>query len=199
MKLKQIVEEQMSGIRKNIWKHLKDRVFREAYVEEHVRAGVAYQIKAMREARGWSQAQFAEKCGKSQSNIARIEDPDYGKFSIQTLLEVAHTFDVWLSLEFVSFGKGLSRTANRSAAVLNVFSFEHEREQSLNFNRSSGTKLNANRSLSSFENVSTSLQTLSRLNINEDSAAAQTGKLSGMLNQVRNEKNQNGTSWDRAH
>jgi DNA-binding transcriptional regulator YiaG len=80
MKLKQIVEEQMSGIRKNIWKHLKDRVFREAYVEEHVRAGVAYQIKAMREARGWSQAQFAEKCGKSQSKIPIMENSVFRLF-----------------------------------------------------------------------------------------------------------------------
>ena len=116
----------MSGIRKNIWKYLKDRVFRQTYVEEHVRAGVAHQIKAMREARGWSQTQLAEKCGKSQSNIARIEDPDYGKFSIQTLLEIAHTFDVWLSLEFVSFGAGLARTSNRSAQALNAVSFDEE-------------------------------------------------------------------------
>lgn len=116
----------MTGIRKNIWKYLSDRVFRRSYVEEHVRAGVAHQIKAMREARGWSQAQLAEKCGKSQSNIARIEDPDYGKFSVQTLLEIANTFDVWLSLEFVSFGKGLARTANRSLHALNAQSFEDE-------------------------------------------------------------------------
>lgn len=116
----------MSGIRKNIWKHLKDRVFRQSYVEEHVRAGVAHQIKSMREVRGWSQAQLAEKCGKSQSNIARIEDPDYGKFSVQTLLEIAHSFDVWLSLEFVSFSSGLARTADRSAQALNALSFDEE-------------------------------------------------------------------------
>jgi len=116
----------MSGIRKNIWEYLKDRVFRQTYVEEHVRAGVAHQIKAMREARGWSQAVLAERCGKSQSNIARIEDPDYGKFSVQTLLEIAHTFDVWLSLEFVSFGKGLARTANRSVKALDAISFGDE-------------------------------------------------------------------------
>jgi transcriptional regulator with XRE-family HTH domain len=123
----------MSGIRKNIWKYLKDRVFRQSYVEEHVRAGVAHQIKAMREARGWSQAQLAVKCGKSQSNIARIEDPDYGKFSIQTLLEIAHTFDVWLSLEFVSFGKGLARTADRSAQALNALSFDEELSLSVKY------------------------------------------------------------------
>lgn len=123
----------MSGIRKNIWKYLKDRVFRQSYVEEHVRAGVAHQIKAMREARGWSQAQLAEKCGKSQSNIARIEDPDYGKFSIQTLLEIAHSFDVWLSLEFVSFSKGLTRTADRSAKALNALSFDDELSLSIKY------------------------------------------------------------------
>ena len=91
---------------------------------------MAYQIKAMRETRGWSQADLAKKASKSQSNIARLEDPDYGKFSIQTLVELADAFDVWLSVEFVSFKTGLARTANRSAKALNIFSFEQEMNDS---------------------------------------------------------------------
>lgn len=116
----------MTGIRKNIWKHLTDRLFRREYVAEQARSGVAYQLKAMREARGWSQADLAKMANKSQSNIARLEDPDYGKFSLQTLLELSDAFDVWLSVEFVPFNTGLARTSNRSASALNAISFSDE-------------------------------------------------------------------------
>jgi transcriptional regulator with XRE-family HTH domain len=176
----------MSGIRKNIWKYLKDRVFRQSYVEEHVRAGVAHQIKAMREARGWSQAQLAVKCGKSQSNIARIEDPDYGKFSIQTLLEIAHSFDVWLSLEFVSFSKGLARTADRSVHALNAISFEDEQSQSVYFSQALRSNNSIKRS-SIFDASVTPPQTFVFSNNMKVSAAAQTGNLSAGVKQVQNE------------
>ncbi len=178
----------MSGIRKNIWKYLKDRVFRQSYVEEHVRAGVAHQIKAMRESRGWSQAQLAEKCGKSQSNIARIEDPDYGKFSIQTLLEIAHSFDVWLSLEFVSFSKGLARTADRSVRALNAISFEDEQSQSVYFSQA----LRANNNVGKFSILDASAAASQTFVFGNNmsarvSAAAQTGNLSAGVKQVQNE------------
>lgn len=178
----------MSGIRKNIWKYLKDRVLRQSYVEEHVRAGVAHQIKAMREARGWSQAQLAEKCGKSQSNIARIEDPDYGKFNVQTLLEIAHSFDVWLSLEFVSFSKGLARTADRSVKSLNAVSFEDEQSQFVYFPQALRTNSNVRRP--SILDVEFPLPQTSVFGNNMStkvSAAAQTGKLSAGVKQIQNE------------
>lgn len=113
----------MTGIRKNLWNYLTDENFRREYKAEHARSGIAYQIRAMRDARGWSQSDLAKKAGKSQSNIARLEDPDYGKFSVQTLLEIADAFDVWLSVEFVSFKTGLARTANRSPSILNAEPF----------------------------------------------------------------------------
>ena len=122
----------MTGIRKNIWQHLANRIFRREYVAEHARSGVAYQIKAMRDARGWSQADLAKKADKSQSNIARLEDPDYGKFSIQTLLELADAFDVWLSVQFVSFREGLRRTENLTPNALNVISYSEEKTNDLN-------------------------------------------------------------------
>jgi transcriptional regulator with XRE-family HTH domain len=178
----------MSGIRKNIWKYLKDRVFRQSYVEEHVRAGIAHQIKAMREARGWSQAQLAEKCGKSQSNIARIEDPDYGKFSIQTLLEIAHSFDVWLSLEFVSFSKGLARTADRSVKALNAVSFEDEQSQSAYFSQAFGKNSSVKKpSIFDTEFLPPQTSVFGSNMSAKVSDAAQTGKLSAGVKQVQNE------------
>jgi transcriptional regulator with XRE-family HTH domain len=116
----------MNGFRKNLLHKLKNKVFRDEYVGENVRTGLAYQIKAIREQRGWTQAYLARLTGKKQSNIARLEDPDYGKFNLQTLLDLASAFDVWLSIEFVSFGTGLMRTLDRSPGALGAESFTSE-------------------------------------------------------------------------
>jgi transcriptional regulator with XRE-family HTH domain len=119
----------MTGLRKNIWQRLKSSLeFRNSYKAEHARSGVAYQIKAMREARHWNQADLAKKMGCAQSNIARLENPDYGKFNVQSLLAVADAFDVWLSIQFVPFSTGLRRTENRSTDALNVVSFDQDWE-----------------------------------------------------------------------
>ncbi|PAQ00925.1 hypothetical protein CIT25_17820 [Mesorhizobium mediterraneum] len=117
----------MFGLRKNLFAKLKgSKAFRSAYVRETVKQGVAHQIRAMRESRNMKQADLAALSGKSQSNIARLEDPDYGKFTLQTLLEMADAFDVWLSIEFVSFKEGLSRSEDKSVAGLNAKSFSDD-------------------------------------------------------------------------
>ena len=116
----------MSGFRENLWESLKNKFFRSEYVAENVRVGIASQIKAMRNARELSQTDLAKMTGKAQSAIARFEDPDYGKFSVQSLLEIADAFDVWLSVEFIPFSMGLLRTDNRSAFALNAVSFSDD-------------------------------------------------------------------------
>ncbi|KUM26901.1 hypothetical protein AU467_19435 [Mesorhizobium loti] len=114
----------MSGFRRGIFERLKSsKLFRRAYVRETVKQGVAHQIRAMRESRNMKQSDLATLSGKSQSNIARLEDPDYGKFTIQTLLDMADAFDVWLSIEFVSFKEGLRRSEDKTISGLNAKSF----------------------------------------------------------------------------
>ena len=114
----------MFGIRKNLFARLRDsRPFRRAYVKEQIKQGIPAQIRAMREARGMKQSELASLTGKAQSNIARIEDPQYGKFTLQTLLEIADAFDVWLSVEFVSFAEGLRRSDRVGVSSLNASSF----------------------------------------------------------------------------
>ncbi|MDP1731086.1 MAG: helix-turn-helix transcriptional regulator [Devosia sp.] len=114
----------MFGIRKNLFARLKkSRAFRRAYVKEQIKQGIPAQIRAMREARRMKQSELADLTGKAQSNIARIEDPRYGKFTLQTLLEIADAFDVWLSVEFVSFAEGLRRTERVGQAALNAPTF----------------------------------------------------------------------------
>ena len=113
-------------IKKRLLRELKSKEYREGYVEGHVRGGIAHQITALREGRGWSQAEFARRLNKPQSVVNRLENPEYGKFSLTTLLEVANSHDVGLMVRFVSFGELVERYSDLSPEALNVISFEED-------------------------------------------------------------------------
>jgi transcriptional regulator with XRE-family HTH domain len=98
--------------------------YRDAYVAENVQTGISYQIRALRDHRGWSQKKLAEVLNKPPSVICRLENPDYGKLSIQTLLEIASAFDVALLVQYVSFPEFLRRTRDVSQDALNAESFD---------------------------------------------------------------------------
>jgi transcriptional regulator with XRE-family HTH domain len=121
----------MSGLLSTIRQELEDKEFRQSYVAENSRRGLAYQIKAMREAQGWSQAEFARRAGKPQSNIHRWEDPSYGKFSVSTLIEVASIFDVGLIVRFASFGELLASVTDLRPERLAVPTYDQEKNTSL--------------------------------------------------------------------
>jgi transcriptional regulator with XRE-family HTH domain len=95
-------------------------------VAEHVRRGIAYQIRALRDQRGQKQGELAEELGKPQSVVSRLEDPSYGKVTVQTLLEVAAVFDVALLVRFVPFSSFLRDTRDLSSKAMEVPSFEDE-------------------------------------------------------------------------
>lgn len=92
---------------KQLVEQLSDPEYRKAFVEGHATDTVAFQLRAMRKARGWEQRDVAEKLGnrKLQPMISRYENPDYGKYSISTLLELATAFDVALAVRFVPFSE----------------------------------------------------------------------------------------------
>ena len=118
----------MSGnSKKRLLKELGNKDARHVFVEEHARTGPAYQIKAMRDARDWSQEKLGQKLGgEPQSTISRLENPDYGRFTIGTLLRVADAFDVALMVRFVSFGELVSKYSNLTPDALNAPSFKSD-------------------------------------------------------------------------
>jgi len=61
-----------------------------------------------------------------QSVVSRLEDPDYGKVSIQTVLEGAAAFDVALLVQYVSFPVFLRRTRDVSTEALQAESFNEQ-------------------------------------------------------------------------
>jgi transcriptional regulator with XRE-family HTH domain len=114
----------------NLGKKLLDKLqrkpYRAAYVAEHIRRGIAYQIRALRDQRGWSQGELSKQLGKPQSVVSRLEDPSYGKVTIQTLLEVASVFDVALQVRFVPFSSFLQQTRELSTESMKAPSFSDE-------------------------------------------------------------------------
>jgi transcriptional regulator with XRE-family HTH domain len=83
--------------------HLDDPEFRHAYAASFMNACVAAQIKIIREQRGLTQAQLAEKIGTKQAGISRLENINYDAWKVETLARIASAYDVWLRISFEEF------------------------------------------------------------------------------------------------
>jgi ribosome-binding protein aMBF1 (putative translation factor) len=106
---------------------LENKDYRAAYVASHTRRWIAHQIRALREMpeRNWKQGDLAKAMDRPQSVVSRLEDPSYGKMTINTLLEVAKAFDVALLVRFVDYNKFLTETRDVSESAMKVDSGSH--------------------------------------------------------------------------
>lgn len=117
------------NIGQKLLEKLHKKSYRTSYVAEHVRRGVAYQIRSLRDQRGWNQGYFSGLLRKPQSVVSRLEDPSYGKYTVQTLLEIASVFDVALQVRFVPYSTFLQQTRDVSSKSMQATGFEEELEQ----------------------------------------------------------------------
>lgn len=74
-------------------------------VQSNLTEGIAFQIKATRNARNLTQARLAELSGMTQNNLSRLEDPDYGKHTLSSLKRIAEALDVALAVRFVPYSQ----------------------------------------------------------------------------------------------
>ena len=111
-----------------IAKLLKSKKFRDAYVYEHVRNGIPFQTRALREQRDWTQADLGEASKKPRNVITRLENPNYGKLTLKTLFEIASGCDVALLVKFVPFSRLLKEYEDVSSEALYAKSITDEEE-----------------------------------------------------------------------
>lgn len=97
---------------------LKSKMYRDAYLESQVHGWISHQFRALRISMGLTQKEMAQKIGKPQSVVSRLENDDYGKVSVQTLLDVAHAIDIALLVQFVSYPDFLVRMRDKSNASM---------------------------------------------------------------------------------
>ncbi len=98
------------------------------YSYDGVALGLAAQIRALREVRGWSQRELAQKAGISVDGVCRLENPRVGHDpDTRPLLKIAAAFDVALVARFLPVGEMVAGLAgNRSPEQLAPKSFTEE-------------------------------------------------------------------------
>lgn len=80
----------------------REKPYRDHYVSSHVKRFLAAQIVAFQGE--MSQEEFGNLIGKPhQSVVSRLQNPKYGKYTLQTLLDIASKLDVALIARFVDF------------------------------------------------------------------------------------------------
>lgn len=103
-----------------------DKEYRDAFVEAHTEEGVTFQIRANREARGWTQRDLAEKLGTHQSAVHRLEDPAAANIRLKTLQKLAHAFDCALLVKFVPYSTLASELQRQRPEDLVAVSYTEE-------------------------------------------------------------------------
>jgi transcriptional regulator with XRE-family HTH domain len=111
---------------RQIWSKLANKEYRDSFVSSNIANTVSSQIFTLRDQRGWTQKELAQRAGMSQSRIPPLEDPNLENFEIGTLKRIASAFDVALVVRFVPFSELVTWTADLSEKKLLVPDFAND-------------------------------------------------------------------------
>lgn len=116
----------MKKFREFLKEQLKDKEFEKAYYEGLEKARIALEITYFREKKGLTQAELAKQINTSQSAIARLENPDYKGYSLNTLRNVAKALGLELVVSFRE--KGVEIYEKEPSKVLYVTPWPKEKK-----------------------------------------------------------------------
>jgi transcriptional regulator with XRE-family HTH domain len=114
------------SVRQQLLQGFRDPEYRHAFVNERLRASVALQVRALRQARTMTQKELGDAIGMAQTWVSRLENPDYGKMTVATLLRLAEAFDTDLEIKFRPFSKTLDSLPTQGPEYFAVLSFDEE-------------------------------------------------------------------------
>jgi len=117
----------MSSVRSQLLANFQDKKYRDLFVAEQIFSGLPAKIRSMRMRRFDSQGAFAGALGKRQSWVSQLENPNYGRLSLTTLLEIAAVFDVGLRVDFVPFSEVLDAATSRTREWFDVPTYKEDR------------------------------------------------------------------------
>ena len=113
--------------RKQLINSLEDKEYRRAFASD-IGTGLAFQIRFLREKRGWTQGELARRLGKVQATISEWENPNYRSYTLKTLAQIADAFDVGLIVKLASFGEMVEWQVGLTPRQIAPPSFEEQRE-----------------------------------------------------------------------
>ena len=121
------ISNRTTSHRRQLIAGLSDKEYRDLFVEEHIKEGVAFQIRAMREGRQWTQRELGEQAGgKPQAAISNLENPNSGPHTLRSLSEIASALDVALVVRFVPFSQLVDWSVRIDYEDLSVPSFDDD-------------------------------------------------------------------------
>lgn len=123
----------MSDLSKQLAEEFSDKEYAHAYMEEFNNMTIAAQIKALREQRGMTQQELAQRSGMKQERISALENVDYDAWTIKTLQKLARAFDVSVKMSFQAFSEGIMDVVNIKKERLEVLPREEDLKRFCNY------------------------------------------------------------------
>jgi transcriptional regulator with XRE-family HTH domain len=117
--------------------------FRSQFTADFVHEFVSAQIRALREKKVWSQAKLGQEAGRmEQTQVSRLENPEYSGGSLKSLIRIAQAFDVGLLVRFVPFSKLMDATVDLTPDNIAPPSFREEDSLQVVSTRQVGIRVN---------------------------------------------------------
>jgi transcriptional regulator with XRE-family HTH domain len=116
----------VNDLRESLKQEFKDPDIRYAYAESSLNTRIASQIKVLREQRGETQEEIAERCGTRQAGFSRFEDVNHSVWKTDTLWKIARALGVRVHISFETFGSLIAEKELFSREFLERAKFEDD-------------------------------------------------------------------------